>query len=813
MSTLTSNLPKTSSQRLFKKAVKRAQQQNQSPATTPVYTSPTGVTYIKDEKTQQSIPISSPATPTVSSGTSSRRTSTRRSSSTPAPRIEEPAIIKPKPSTTTSTIIRRETGGTLYISDPITRTSRPLIQSQTLSKQTSPPKPASEIRGTTIERLPDGTSVLRPMTEQEQKKAQGGQSYTGVVLRTAKDFFTNYESRVRLGERYRQDVDTTFDFRPETTGTILGTGALLLTTITGAKGGAGLVTRTVTGISTVPTTIKTTATALKTAQASGRLTPFIMEGVKKGGTRLGITAVGAVGGGLGTAELSRRKQKEEIQALKELRDQFGFNIREEFREVRKGTEQAITPVRARDRDAFTQEAIRRGEAEGLTGTELTEYLRTTGADFQKQTQFAEPFYKGVVFDLPAGQLLVGQQAFKSEAKKRGQELGLTGQQLDAYIKGLDAERKARGFGELSSAVISTWGAEATGRVLNALTLKQFPAIVTTTSKAKAVGQVAKRTFIPTGIASGQEALITGFSEQILRGETLRTVDTGKLAREVGISAGVGGAVGGIRAGFTASRTPAGQITRPAKTAGLITDVFVYTADPFEAVGDVLESGRQLAVRKVLRRPVLSPVVEFADPSKVTGRFRISGVPDFPSVRTPKVPTPKIPDPRIESPKIIDPKIPDPKIPDPRIPDPVIPTPRIPTPKIPDPKIPTPKIPDPKIPDPKIPDPKIPDPRIPDPRIPSPRVPTLAFDWKMPPMLIPPLSLPTGSGGAGVGLGKRKTFVSELEQSQKLLGNLLGSGFTPQKINVPKKTKEDKKKKKKVNPYDVDNVFNKFFGVR
>jgi len=791
-----------------------------APKTTPVYTSPSGVTYIKDEKTQQSIPISSPATSTVSSGTSSRRTSTRTTTTT-TQKQEEPKP-EPKTQTTTSNIIQRSPSGTLYVSDPIRQQSVPLIRtSDTTSKKTSPPKPASEIRGTVQEQRPDGSFMLRAMTEEEQRKADRGQSYTGKVISSAKDFFTDYEKRVELGERYRQDVDTTFDFRPETVGTVLGTGAKLGEFILGSKLGAGLGIRGVTAVSRVPASIKATSTAVQTARASGRLTPFLLQAGKKAGIRLGITATASVGGGLGVAEVSRARQKEEIQALRQLSDQVGFNIREEFREVRKGTEQAISPVRARDRDAFTQEAIRRGEAEGLTGTELTEYLRTTGADFQKQTQFAEPFYKGVVFDLPAGQLLVGQQAFKSEAKKRGQELGLTGQQLDAYVRGLDAERKARGFGELSTAIISTWGAEATGRALNALTLKQFPTIVTTTSKAKAVGKVAGRTFIPTGLASGQEALVTGFGEQILRGETLRTIDTGKLGREVLISGSVGGLVGGARAGFTASRTPTGKITRPAKTAGLITDVFVYTADPYEAVGDVLESSRQLAVRKLLRKPVLKPVVEFADPSKVTGRFKITGVPDVPSIRTPRVPTPKIPDPRIpdpriESPKIPDPKIPEPRIPEPKIPEPRVPSPRIPSPRIPDPRIPDPrisdpKIPDPKIPDPKIPDPKIPDPRIPDPKIPDPRIPTLAFDWKMPPMFIPPLSLPTGKGGGGLGFRGQKKFVSELEQSQKLLGNLLGTGFKPQQIRVKKEDK--KKKRKKGDPFNVDQVFGGFFGGR
>jgi len=745
---------------------------------------------------------------------SGRSRSRSRSTSTASKQQETQTRTTTKSAPRQSTVVQRTPQNIPYVTDPISRTSRPLFQTSPISK-TSPQKPASEVRGTITERLPDGTSRIRAMTAEEQRKADKSSSYGGRVWSTFKSYFTDYESRVRLNEQYRADVDTTFDFRPESVGTVLGVGGLLATTIGGAKLGAGATIRTGTGLSTIPASIRTTGTALKTAQASGRLTPFLLEGAKKGGTRLALTAGGSIGGGLGVAEVSRARQRDEIQALRQLSDDVGFNIRDEFREVRKGTEQAISPVSRKQRQAFTEEAIRRGEAEGLTGEELTAYLQTASGEFEQQTKFAEPFYKGVVFDLPAGQLLVGQEAFKSQAKQRGQELGLTGQQLDAYVKGLQAERKARGYGELTSAIISTWGAEATGRSLNALTLKQFPTVVTSTSKAKGVGKVAARTFFPTGIGSGQEALITGTSEQLLRGASLETFDAGRLAREVGISAGVGGAIGGGRAGLTASRTATGQITRPAKTAGLIGDVFVYTADPFEVVGDVLESGRQIGVRKVLRRPVLKPVVEFADPSKMTGRFRVTGVPDFPSIRspdgrvkTPDVPSPKIPDPRIPSPKIPDPRIPSPKIPDPRIPDPVIPDPRPPSPRPP-----SPRIPDPRIPDPRIPDPRIPDPRIPEPKIPSPRVPTLAFDWKMPPMLIPPLSLPTGSGGAGFGLGKRKTFVSELEQSQKLLGNLLGSGFTPQKISIPKKSKEDKKKKKKTNAYDVDNVFNKFFGVR
>ena len=789
-----------------------------APQTTPVYTSPSGVTYIRDEKTQQSVPISSPATsPSVSSGT--RRSTTSSRTTTTTTKKETPKEPEPQKQTTpSSSIIRREPSGTLYVSDPIRQQSVPIIPSTTRTTtpqtQTSPP---STIRGTTQEILPDGSTLLRPMTEEEQRKADRSSSYGARVWRTARDFFTDYESRGRLTERYRQDVDTTFDFRPETVGTVLGVGGLLATTIAGAKAGAGAVVKGVTAVSRVPASIKATGTAIQTARESGRLAPFLLEAGKKASIRLGLTATASVGGGLATREVSRARQKEQIQALRQLSEDVGFNIREEFREVRKGTEQAISPVRRQDRDAFTQEAIRKGEEFGLTGTDLTEYLRTTGAEFERQTQFAEPFYKGIVFDLPAGQLLVGQKAFKDQARQRGTELGLTGQQLDAYVKGLDAERKARGFGELSSAVISTWGAEATGRALNALTLKQFPTVVATTSKAKAVGQVGARTFIPTGIASGQEALITGFSEQILRGETLTTIDTGKLGREVAISGTVGGLIGGARAGFTASRTPTGEITKGAKRAGFITDLFVYTADPYEAVGDVLESSRQLAVRKVLGKPVLSPVVQHADPSKVTGRFKVTGVLDVPSIRTPdaRIPTPRIPDPRIPDPRIPDPKIPDPKLPSPRVPDPTIPTPRIPSPRIPDPKIPDVKIPDvkipdPKIPDPRIPDPRIPDPRIPDPKIPDPRIPTLAFDWKMPPTIIPPLSLPTGAGGAGFGVKGRKKFVSELEQSQKLLGNLLGTGFTPQQIKFKK---EDKKKKRKRNAYDVDHIFNKFFGGR
>lgn len=84
-----------------------------------------------------------------------------------------------------------------------------------------------------------------------------------------------------------------------------------------------------------------------------------------------------------------------------------------------------------------------------------------------------------------------------------------------------------------------------------------------------------------------------------------------------------------------------------------------------------------------------------------------------------------------------------------------------------------------------------------------KLPTNIPIFRIPPPV--PLTFPFGSGSASAGIGRRKTFVNELNEGSKVLNDLLGVK-QPKKTNLKKvKNKLDKMTKKNTNEFTFNNI--------
>jgi hypothetical protein len=419
--------------------------------------------------------------------------------------------------------------------------------------------------------------------------------------------------------------------------------------------------------------------------------------------------------------------------------------------------------------------------------------KITGAGLESQGVQGqrEGFLNVVKQELPLGKTLftskAGQEAFQAAARKEAARQGLTGAERETALREAVTRRNLQEGGLLGSFVGVGAQAEQAGRatVTKLLATKsQIP--------AKTVGRtlagIGFKGVFGAGVIEGSASVR---AEQVARGRPFSFKD-------ISIGAGVGGlTAGSFSAAIAGTKFKAPLISKA--TSG-IANILDPTEKPSDVVADLVGAG----VRRQgfnIAVPTLNLPASFSkDVFTVTPS---PGTPSQTKTKRGKGPAAIAQPPVINQPVSLE-----------AILTPVSNVP-VNVPSQPRPKrgggggvTPTPDVPVPV--DPVIGDPTVP---IPVPDVPVPAdvpvtvpastpvsapvsIPVFSPQPRVPPPL--PLDIPLFGGGRGARIGKRKRFVNELRESQKLLSaSVLGDPASLFKSPKPvKKTKRKGKRKKR-----------------